>query len=123
MKSEFKKYKVAIVVVSVVATICLIGLVNIDVNVRVGKVGASYREEAISLLEKYRERKIDAEEAGERLYDLSDEVWKEYERSAGATAEELLDLWQDITDVTVPLNYDGYAADYKIDKAIKEIKE
>ena len=123
MKSEFKKYKVAIVVAAVIATICLIGLVNIDVNVRVGKVGASYREEAISLLEKYRERKIDAEEAGERLYDLSDEVWKEYERSKGAMAEELLDLWRDITDITVPLNYDGYAADYKIDNAIKEIKE
>lgn len=123
MKNEFKKYTVAIVVISVIAIICLIGLVDVDVNVRVGKVGASYREEAISLLEKYRERKIDAEEAGERLYDLSDEVWKEYERSAGATAKELLDLWSDITDITVPLNSDGYAADYKIDKAIKEIKE
>jgi len=86
-------------------------------------IGESYRKEVISLLEKYKDRKIDSDEAGERLYDISQEVWNEYKRSEGKEAEELHDLWSDITDINVDIYHHGYASDENIDKAIKEIKE
>lgn len=86
-------------------------------------IGQSYRKEAISLLEKYKERKIDAKEAGKRLNDLENELWKEYKESEGKQASELLDLWTDINVVNIDIYYRGYASDYKIDNAIKEIKK
>lgn len=119
---EDKTKKMAIVVGIIVALLAIIGLIAMTLP---QSAQSMYGEEAIRVLESYKNFTIDAKEAAKRIDDLADKIDKDMasEPKDSKKYHRLWSLWLDLNSVYFELNYKSGVAGYEIDKAINKIKK
>lgn len=98
-------------------------IIFVKVVITSNSVTVKYGNEAIAILEKYKDVKIDSKDAGERIKKLEKEVYKEYEKAVDETTKhKLFMLYLDLNSINADIYYRNYAPDYRINEAIKNIK-
>lgn len=106
-----------------IAIIAIIGITIIVKTTNPTDTPNKYANEAIRVLEKYKDFEIDAKEAANRLGNLMDEIRAEEAKTDSKKEKSKLSgLWLDMLSIYTDLRHHGTATGYEVDEAIKAIK-